>query len=248
MKQINDFSLKYFTIQQSHSAMKVGTDGLVLASYVAKHFVSKTEDKLDVLDIGTGTGLIALMLAQKLKNASIQAIDCSKEALLDARANIQNSPYTKQISVLEGDFLTYSFANCFDLIVSNPPFFDSSSLVAKEKARRLARHEAKDGLNIYSLMAQASKLLKDQSSLFVFICPHDREDHLRSYATELMLCPVHLCTIYSKKDKAFRLISMWQKLPLTEPIEINCIEESLLLHDLDGSRTIEFQELYKPFF
>jgi tRNA1Val (adenine37-N6)-methyltransferase len=127
------FKFKQFSIQDGKSAMKIGTDGILLGCWVD---ISKANN---ILDVGTGTGVIAIMCAQKNHSSQIIAIEKSKLASEDAQANVSNSPWYDRIKVENGDFKQYLNINKLDHIISNPPFFESS-LKAKDMSRNQARH------------------------------------------------------------------------------------------------------------
>ena len=169
----NDFfSFKQFTIHQDRCAMKVGTDGVLLgvlspidAGYVLSSEKENSEYK--ILDIGTGTGLVAIMLAQRTEGkAKISAVEIDAEAALQARENASNTPW--QIDVYNNSIQDFAH-ECqekFDLIVSNPPFF-INSLKASDKNRNTARHT--DTLSFEDLVGSAEKLLADEGRFTVII-------------------------------------------------------------------------------
>ena len=128
------FAFKQFTIKQDRCAMKVGTDAVLLGCWVIPNG-SKT-----ILDIGTGTGVIALMLAQKT-DAFIDAIDIDENAVKQAQENISDSKFSQRIKVTLNSFQDYSkdTDKRFDLIVSNPPYFEQS-LKSTDEQRSQARH------------------------------------------------------------------------------------------------------------
>jgi tRNA1Val (adenine37-N6)-methyltransferase len=128
------FHFKQFSIVQDITPMKVGTDGVLLGAWV------DVDHKTNILDIGTGTGLIALMLAQRAPNANIVAIDSHTDALIEAGKNFQASRYTDRITAIASDVKDFQPLYPFDLIVSNPPFF-KSSLHAPSQGRTMARHD-----------------------------------------------------------------------------------------------------------
>ena len=114
------FRFKQFTVCDERSAMKIGTDGVLLGAW------TDIEGDSRILDVGTGTGLIALMLAQRNASAEIVGVDISHEAIEEARDNFLNSPWAKRLSVTEGDVCSFESNEKFDHIVSNPPYFVDS--------------------------------------------------------------------------------------------------------------------------
>jgi tRNA1Val (adenine37-N6)-methyltransferase len=164
------FSFKQFTIRQDRCAMKVGTDGVLLG--VLAPVLAPAENSMRILDIGTGTGLVAIMLAQRTGgSAQISAVEIDSEAAVQARENASETPW--KIDVYNNSIQDFAL-ECqekFDLIVSNPPFF-VNSLKAPEKSRNTARHT--DTLSFEDLVISAEKLLADKG-LFTVIIPYSSE-------------------------------------------------------------------------
>lgn len=166
----NYFCFKQFAVVQDNASMKVGTDGVLLGAWC------NCSQSRRVLDIGAGTGLLALMVAQR-SEARITAVEIEPNACLDAMENFGNSPWPKRIELYNLPIQEYAedCAEQFDLIVSNPPFF-SNSLKAPEAGRSLARHT--DSLSSEDLMHCASKLLADNGILSVIIPCDNLDDYV----------------------------------------------------------------------
>jgi tRNA1Val (adenine37-N6)-methyltransferase len=158
----NYFSFKLFAIQQDKSAFKVGTDGVLLGAGADVTGVKK------ILDIGSGTGLIAIMLAQR-SEAEITAIEPDNESFKQACENVARSKWTGRIKVEKSNLQSFSLCNKkFDLIVTNPPFF-SDSLKNPDPRKSYARHN--DLLSSVDLLTGVSKLL-DDNGIFQLIMPY----------------------------------------------------------------------------
>ncbi|RQE03499.1 tRNA1(Val) (adenine(37)-N6)-methyltransferase [Prevotella intermedia] len=143
------FTFRQFHIEQDKCAMKVGTDGVLLGSWA--------KGGKRILDIGTGTGLIALMMAQRFPDANIDAIEIDENAVIQATENVLRSPFTKQIVVKHCSLQTYSEAKeKYDSIVCNPPYF-VDSLKNNDNNRTVARHT--DTLPFNELIKCAYQLL-----------------------------------------------------------------------------------------
>jgi len=162
------FKFKQFTIWQSDCAMKVGTDGTLLGAWA--------EGGRKILDIGTGTGLIALMMAQRFPEACVTGIDIDSAAVGQARTNVAQSPFANRIEILEAD--AQSFDGSFDAIVSNPPFF-ADSLLSPDSRRTLARHSL--SLTYQALFETARRVLTEQGIISVVV-PFDYVQKVKSEA------------------------------------------------------------------
>lgn len=157
----NYFKFKQFTVTQEFSAMKVGVDSVILGAWV------KINDANTILDVGTGTGLLALMMAQR-SNAMITAIEIDDLAYREAISNIQVSPWPDKIRVIHSSFQDFA-EKCtteFDHIVSNPPYFENSSQ-PEDPRRKNARHN--DELPFADLINSSLKLLSERGKLSVIL-------------------------------------------------------------------------------
>lgn len=164
------FQFKQFTVYHDKCAMKVGTDGVLLGAW------AEVEEATSALDVGTGTGLIALMLAQRNELLQICAIDIDQAAVLQARENVAATNWLNRIEVEQADFISYFPANKqFDLIVSNPPYF-RDSLKSPNDSRTAARHT--DSLGFNQLVKQAALLLAAKGRFCVVIPTDGMSDFL----------------------------------------------------------------------
>ena len=168
--QNRQMQFKQFVVRDDKCAMKIGTDAVILG-VVADHPKPKM-----IADVGTGSGVVALMLAQRFNNASITAIELNDEAYLQACDNFVNSPFKDRIKCVNSSFQNWSSSatNKYDLIVSNPPFFDGTSKSPFE-SRNMARHE--DYLNLEELFEGSSKVLNDKG-VVVVVWPVERKKKL----------------------------------------------------------------------
>ena len=175
----NYFKFKQFTIFQDKCAMKVGTDGVLLGAY------ADTVNCNSILDIGTGTGLIALMLAQK-SNAKTFAIEIDKLAYEQAVYNVHNSNFSDNIKIINSSIQDFSklTKQKFDLIVSNPPFYQHH-LKSGNKQKDIARHS--DTLT-YKELIFCSSLLLNNNGRFCVIIPKIDEDEFVKSCRENALC------------------------------------------------------------
>lgn len=160
------FRFKQFSVRNDKSAMKVGTDGVLLGAWADVASAKR------VLDIGTGTGLISLMIAQR-SAADIIAVEIDEDAVSEALVNFEESPWKKRLTVINDDFVNFSkeTSELFDVIVSNPPYF-IDSLVCLDEKRGKARHT--NSMSYNELIKGVSKLLSETGAFFL-ITPSDVE-------------------------------------------------------------------------
>ncbi len=182
------FRFKQFEIKQDHSAMKIGTDGVLLGAWASISLKPST-----ILDIGTGTGLIALMLAQRSDAETIDALEIDADAYGQAVENFENSPWSDRLFCYHASL--GQFANeiddTYDLIVSNPPFY-SENYKTKDPQRNLSRFN--DAMPFHYLLENVSKLLS-ATGLFVVIIPHKEEISFINLAQAVKLYPSRILRI-----------------------------------------------------
>ena len=144
--------------------MKVGTDGCLLGAW------ADADSPKRILDIGAGTGLISLMMAQRFTNAKIEAVEIGVECAAQCRDNISHSPWAERITTHNSPIQEFEQQELFDLIVCNPPFF-SNAFAAPNLERHTARHD--DSLSVEELFSAVKKFLSP-SGFFSIIIPIDR--------------------------------------------------------------------------
>ena len=220
------FRFKQFAIQDDHCAMKVGTDGVLLGAWAPKG--------TRILDVGTGSGLIARMLMQRCPEAEVEGIDIDSEAAEQAKANGVNA-YCAKLQEWKGSY---------NLIVSNPPYFQNS-LKNPDKSRQTARHT--DSLSYEELVKHSARLLKEDGQLAV-ILPAETENEMRQLAAAEDLFLTHVTRVYSKESKpARRVLMAFEKLKIKK-IELRIAEDILILEDDKGGRSAAYSELTKDFY
>lgn len=188
------FRFKKFNVKQDAVAMKVGVDSVLLGAWTDTGLARR------ILDVGTGTGLLALMMAQRASGATIDAVEIDRDACRQARQNIANSPWSEQISVICDDFRKFA-DNCvflYDLIISNPPFF-TASLKPADNKRRTARHN--DSLPQAALLYGATKLLAPDG-LLSMVLPVVEADTLIGQTIDYALFVKRILHIQSFPSKA----------------------------------------------
>lgn len=157
---MKSFKFKQFEIQQSKDVFRVGTDGVLLGA------LANIDHSKKVLEVGTGTGLISLMLAQRNSSAEFLGIDINEEAVNLTRLNFENSPFYVRLKNIYQDFKSFETEGKFDLIVSNPPYFEESGSEKDKLARQTVE------LNFQQLISKSSKLLSE-NGIFSVIIPFE---------------------------------------------------------------------------
>jgi len=201
-----DFELKHFGIRQFSTAMKVGTDSISLGAWTA-HAVQAPNR---ILDLGTGTGILALMMAQSYPSAKIDAIELEDGAYQDAHYNISNSIFGKRISLHHADAISFSYRYKYDLIISNPPYY-TADIYSSNRERHIARFDRQEsGLGIRTLIQIAQRLL-DNSGVLSFIAPYNRLNEIRQLAAETLFVINHLCILESYPGEPVRIMLILSK-------------------------------------
>ena len=219
----NMFQFKQFVIEQELCAMKVGTDGVLLGAWA--------RGGQRVLDIGTGTGVIALMMAQRYPEAQVTAIDIDEGAVRQTLLNVETSPFTTQVVVRHEPIQEHQGE--YDAIVSNPPFF-IDSLAAPDLQRNMARHT--ETLSYGQLMQAAYRLLTDDGE-FSVVVPFDYRRRMEDEAIFVGFFPSRVCGVKTTDRKPVkRYLLAFRKHPC------QCEEEVLTIGD---SR---YQQLTQDFY
>lgn len=228
------FKFKHFTICHDRCAMKVGTDGVLLGAWT-----EVAQNASRILDIGTGSGLIAIMLAQKC-NADISGIDIDSDAIGQAIENGENTCWSNRLHFLQDDILKYRPHSGFHLIVCNPPFFENALLSPDEK-RSKARHC--DSLPFDELIRKAYELL-EPDGLFNVVLPATTAEEFAFKAWEVGLnlykkCVVHTRPATSPKRTLLSLKKGYASYPGTIP---------LYIYNEDGTYTEEYKHLTEDYY
>jgi tRNA1Val (adenine37-N6)-methyltransferase len=227
------FRFKQFTIQHQRSSMKVGTDAVLLGAWC------ELDGARRVLDVGTGCGVIALMVAQRTTEADIWAIDIDSASVDEARENFLHSPWSDRLQARQEDFNNLADADGFDLIVTNPPYYNEDVL-PPDAVRSAARHT--HALSFDQLMRGAARLLKSDGSI-ALITPVEARDAVTSAATFAGLNLSRLTTVHSSEGKPpKRLLWQWRKQ--------RCViqRDTLTLHQKGGYPTPQYVELCQDFY
>lgn len=233
------FQFKQFTVQQAVNAMKVTTDACILGA-LANEWV-RTHGSLFVrgLDVGAGTGLLSLMLAQDTP-LKMDAVEIDFQAAAECAANVLESPFADRIMVHAVPIEDFPVVReAYDIIICNPPFF-KSSLPSPDAGINRARHE--DGLSINHLLKEINVRLQEQGIAFVLM-PANRDEAFRASATQENL---HIDTSWyvqhTDHHKPFRVIYQLRK---DEAVEI---KRTLIIRDNHNAYTNVMYGLMEPFY
>lgn len=228
------FHFKQFVIQQDKCTMKVGTDAVLLGSWI------EARNTKTILDVGTGTGIIAIMLAQK-SNALVDAIDIDKNSCEQAKHNVSFSPWANRIHVFHVSLQNFQnhTNRKYDLIVSNPPYFKDASKASME-ARNKARHS--DTLSFDELIKGVKLLLNPTGCLYV-ILPLKEGIAFRKKAAEQGLYCIQLMKVKTKPEKEEKRLMM-----RFEFQRMDCEETQLIIQKENLSYTKEYIELTKEYY
>lgn len=227
------FQFKQFTIRQDRTAMKVGTDGVLLGAW------ANVQRAQSILDIGTGTGLIALMAAQRNTHARIEAIEIEPNAFQQAKENSAASPWANRINITNVALQNYYPPITFDCIICNPPFFTQSTS-SPDQCRNLARHN--DTLPYNELILHVCRLLQPDGQFHVILPATDAEKFI-AQALFSGLYPLHITKIYPTPNKAAKRI-----LIQFAPQYHQCTEDCLTLEVTHHQYTKEYMTLTKDFY
>lgn len=228
----NNFQFKQFMVSQDRCAMKVGTDGVLLGAWA--HGGSH------ILDIGTGTGIIALMMAQRFPKALVDAIEIDSEAAHQAVENVARSPFADRIKVVETSLQQFKPDEPYDVIVTNPPFF-AHSLKSPDDSRRLARQT--DSLPFTAIFAFAKENLVVDGELSAII----PTDYLEEFSQEAFMRGMFLSRQYAVKTverkPAKRTLVAFSP---SRPAAFD--KREVILSDKDGKRSPWYEELVEEFY
>ncbi len=225
------FHFKQFSIFHQSEGLKVNTDGCLLGA-LANHRSPNT-----CLDIGTGTGVIAMMLAQKFPESTVTAIELNHEAFQQAQLNIAASKFKTRINLIEQDIGEFS-STPFDLIVCNPPYF-KNHLKGPDSNKNMALHS--DSLSQEKLVNKVDELLKPEGLFWVVYPPKEMESLIK-IAKDQELNLINTIRVENKAGQHYRSICCFSKRK-----QITSKSELILMDD-KGARTAEFSEIMKDFY
>lgn len=227
------FRFKKFTVNQDSVGMKITADACLFATLI------DVQETSSILDIGSGTGLLSLMLAQRNVNAHLLALEIDDHAYNLTVENFENSPWNERLSAIQIDFRTYASNKRFDLIICNPPFFKNQSKSNNEK-RRLAFHQDTYSLEAYFAFCE-EKLTSN--GLLYLLYPTDQMEQVKKAAKEQDFHLAEVTFFKGKKDKE----SHCACLKLTREEVRDLKKNELICRKDDNSYSDAYIQLLKPF-
>jgi tRNA1Val (adenine37-N6)-methyltransferase len=213
--------------------MKVGTDGVIIGAWTV------CNKRTNILDIGCGTGLISLMLAQRNDTAVITGIEIEENAFLQSQDNFNNSKWRQRLSIIHTSLQDFSSETKFDLIVSNPPFFTDSTQ-ANNQYRKFAR--STNSLNFKELVSK-SKTLLSKNGIFSVIIPFPRKEEFISVALENNLHLRRICNVKGTANSPVKRVLMQ-----FNNSQNTILEENLIIEKERHNYTDKYIDLCKYFY
>lgn len=227
------FKFKSFAVDQAGCAMKINTDGVLLGA-IAVHTCPQ-----NILDIGTGTGVIALMLAQRYPLAHVDAVEIDAPAAATARKNCLGSPFAGRAAVFLSSFESFTSQLKYDLIVSNPPYF-VNDLKNPEKQKEVARHTDED---FFSMLLRKSASMLTISGALWLILPVKQAEKTIINAVLYKLFPSKIIHIYSDQAK-----EPFRQIICLDFSNRQVIHEQVYIYESRGVYTAQYKELLRDFF
>lgn len=233
------FKFKQFTVNQDKCAMKVCTDACLFGAIAASAAANMPVNK--VLDIGTGTGLLPLMYAQKNSNAIIDAVEIDEAAVQQSAENFAASPWNDRLMVHHSPIqhFTSSANQRFDLVISNPPFFEND-LRSDDAKRNLALHSSE--LNLEELLNCIDALLNSDGAFGVLL-PYHRGVYFKSLAVcKSFSLWIDISVQQTPKHNYFRSILFFSR----KPVETEA--ESITIKEADNNYSAKFAALLRDYY
>ena len=234
---MSTFKFKQFSVEQDRCAMKIGTDGVLLGAWSPI-----PENAISVLDIGAGTGIIALMLAQRSTAEQIDAVEIDEEAYEQATENFENSPWGDRLFCFHAglDELIEEPEDEYDLIISNPPFY-TENYKTEDSQRDLARFE--DAMP-FEMLVEAADLLLSENGIFSVIIPFKEEESFLALARDFELFPMKITRVKGTSTSEIKRSLLAFKRLESNEIEIN----ELVIETERHVYTEEYISLVKDFY
>lgn len=221
--------------------MKVTTDGCLFGAWIAERLKNSISENLKLLDIGTGTGLLSMMLSQE-NNIIVDAVEIDKDAFEQAAENVAASRWNDSIHVIHADAMNFESGNKYDIIISNPPFYEKE-LKSTDTRKNLAHHN--DGLLLPGLLRIIKKNLKPDGH-FYLVLPYKRNEEVKKIVVENELAIQQLTFVRQSVRHDYFRILLEGKLKTVESAE-TMIDEISIRDDTD-QYTPTFINLLKEYY
>jgi tRNA1Val (adenine37-N6)-methyltransferase len=236
------FQFKQFTIHQDKCAMKVTTDACLFGAWITSLF--KIEDLRfnNCLDIGTGTGLLALMVAQKNPAIVIDAIEIDKDAFEQAGENVAASPWANSIKIIHADAKEFIALQKYDIIISNPPFYEKE-LKSDQPKKNIAHHS--EDLSLQELLSVIKNNLQPTGSFYLLL-PYKRHKEIRELMLKNELTITQMMLVRQTVDHDYFRIMLSGKLKENSSGETSMNE--MAVTGAKGQYTVEFVNLLKDYY
>lgn len=235
------FRFKEFEVRHRDSLLKVNTDAVLLGA-ITMHDASTNS----ILDIGTGCGVIALMLAQKFPKAIIHGLEPDEASCQEAAFNFENAPFASRMKTYHEPLQNFDPDRQYDLIVSNPPYFEVPEFEKGNNTQNISERRKKLAtqftLNFDELAQHASRLLETDGAFFVII-PANASEKFDAICTSNGLHKFHTTRIQSKSSSAFQRVVLGFGKTIRRDIET-----SLIIYNEDGTRHLEYISITKDFY
>ena len=264
------FLFKQFTIEQDQCAMKIGTDGVLLGGWLSHVLLEKKVDPNAILDIGTGTGVIALQMAQKFSFAEVDALEVEENAFLQAVENFENSQWADRLFCYYASFQQYVHElhqeqeMPYDIIVSNPPFFTEKTPPSKQKEEKEEKKEdnitentprntarQQENLPLETLLLGSLLLLKPNGYLGIIIPFSQEQDAISIAQKHYIVCQI--TRVKGTPQTSFKRSLILLQKPTEKQIDSKLTEQTTSIQELiiEKARhqyTTQYTELVKDFY
>lgn len=238
----NYFRFKQFTIQQDKAAMKVTTDSCLFGAWMAKKMTEHTGTPSRLLDIGIGTGLLSLMIAQQNRHFTIDAVEIDRNAYEQAIENVMSSPWKENIQVFHADIKSIEPGKKYDVIISNPPFYENE-LKAENENKNFAHHNS--GLAFSDLFEIIKRQLSPEGHFYLLL-PYKRNEEIRKLVFEHRFELSQIVLVRQSVNHSYFRIMLCGKLS-SEEREETVIDE-MAIRDSNDNYTPAFISLLRDYY
>lgn len=229
------FQFKQFRVEQDRCAMKVCTDACIQGAYTRT-----TEPTKHLLDIGTGTGLLSLMLAQRYPHLLIDAVEIEPIALEQARQNVANSPWASAIRLHQTDIRHFTPEHRYELIISNPPFYPAHLQSGNQRKNQAHHHES---LSFEALATAVKRLLTADGICSILLPPRQAQEFSQLAEKEGLHLQHELVVQESAAHKPHRSIRFY-----SQPYKKSPSIDRLIIRDEEGNYSSQFRQLLQPYY